>query len=77
VYIENPAIYIERVRQPGFLVNEILERANPLIRWSDIPFRVMFREITMTEHSAIMTGGPRDFPGGAVASWSAAGASLN
>ena len=72
VYIEDPAIYIERVRQPGFLVNEVIERANPLIEWSDIPFRVVFKEISMTEHSAIMTGGPRDFEGGAVASWNAA-----
>jgi len=78
VYIEDPAIYVERVRQPGFLVNEIMERANPLIKWSDIPFRVTFRNITMTDHSAIMTGGPSDFTGGAVASWSAAeGASLD
>jgi len=71
VYIENPEIYIERVRQPGFLVNEIMERANPLIEWSNIPFSVTFKEISMTEHSAIMTGGPRNFEGGALATWSA------
>ena len=71
VYIEDPAIYIERVRQPGFLVNEIMERVNPLIEWSDFPFRVVFKNIAMTEHSVIMTGGPRDFTGGAVAVWSA------
>jgi hypothetical protein len=72
VYIEDAAIYVENLRQPGFLVNEIMERANPLIEWSEIPFRVVFKEISMTERSAIMTGGPRDFEGGVVAVWNAA-----
>jgi len=76
VYIEDAAVYIERVRQPGMLVNEILDRANPLIEWSDIPFRVTFKSISMTEKSATMTGNPRNFSGGAVAVWNGAGATL-
>ena len=72
VFIEDPAIYIEGIRQPGFLVNEIMERANPLIEWSAIPFRVVFREIIMTEYSTVMTGRPGDFTGGVVASWNGA-----
>ena len=72
VYIENPVVYIERIRQPGMFVNEVLQRANPLLEWSEIPFRIVFREITMTEHSAVMSGNPRNFEGGVVASWDAA-----
>ena len=72
VYIEEPAIYVENLRQPGFLVSEIMERANPLIKWSDIPFKVVFRDINVTDHSAVMTGGPRCFSSGAEAVWNAA-----
>jgi len=72
VYIEDAAIYVENMKQPGFLVNEVMERANPLIEWSEIPFKVVFRDITMTEYSATMTGNPRDFSGGATAVWNAA-----
>ncbi|MDR3076130.1 MAG: hypothetical protein LBU26_02415 [Synergistaceae bacterium] len=72
VYIEDPNVYIENLRQPGFLVNEMIERANPLIEWSEIPFKVVFKEIKMTDYSAVMTGGPREFSGGAVAVWNAA-----
>jgi hypothetical protein len=71
VYIEEPAIYVENLRQPGFLVNEIMERANPLIEWSEIPFRVVFKKIIVTDSSAVMTGEPRNFTGGALASWNA------
>jgi hypothetical protein len=71
VYIEDAAIYVENMRQPGFLVKEVMERANPLIEWSEIPFKVVFKDITMTDYSAIMTGNPRDFDGGSTAVWNA------
>jgi hypothetical protein len=69
VYIEDAMVYIQNVRQPGFLVKEMMERANPLLEWSEIPFRVAFKTIAVTEHSATMSGTPRDFDGGASAAW--------
>ncbi|MDR3164719.1 MAG: hypothetical protein LBU13_03995 [Synergistaceae bacterium] len=69
VYIEDAMVYIRNVRQPGFLVKEMMERANPLIKWSEIPFRIVFRNIAVTEHSATMSGAPRDFNGGSSVVW--------
>ena len=71
VYIEDAMVYIQNVRQPGFLVKEMMERANPLLEWSDIPFRVVFRTIALTEYSATMSGAPRDFDGGESVTWNA------
>jgi hypothetical protein len=65
-------VYIQNVKQPGFLVKEMMERANPLIEWSEIPFRVVFRTIEMTESSATMSGAPRDFDGGETVTWNPA-----
>jgi len=69
VYIEDAAIFVEGMRQPGFLVNEVMERVNPLIKWSEIPFKITFKTIYMDERSATMTGGPRKFEEGATAVW--------
>jgi hypothetical protein len=69
VYIEDAAVYIQNVRQPGFLVKEVMSRANPLLEWSEIPFRIVFRNIAMTERSATMSGAPRDFDGGVSVVW--------
>jgi hypothetical protein len=69
VYIEDAMVYIQNVRQPGFLVREMMERANPLLEWSEIPFRVVFRTIALTERSATMSGAPHDFGGGASVRW--------
>jgi hypothetical protein len=72
VYIEDAMIYIQNVRQPGFLVREMMERANPLLEWSEIPFRVVFKTIAMTDRSATMSGAPRDFDGGVSVTWDSA-----
>jgi hypothetical protein len=69
VYIEDAMVYIQNVKQPDFLVKEMLERANPLLEWSEIPFRVVFRNIAVTERSATMSGNPRDFDGGESVMW--------
>ena len=65
-------VYIQNVRQPGFLVKEVMERANPLLEWREIPFRVVFKTIAMTEHSVTMSGAPRDFDGGVSVTWNSA-----
>ncbi|MDR0654452.1 MAG: hypothetical protein LBG12_14265, partial [Synergistaceae bacterium] len=72
VYIEDAMVYIQNVRQPGFLVKEVMERANPLLEWREIPFRVVFKTIAMTEHSVTMSGAPRDFDGGVSVTWNSA-----
>jgi hypothetical protein len=69
VYIEDAMVYIQNVKQPGFLVREMMERANPLLKWSEIPFRVMFKTISVTEHAATMSGAPRDFEEGELVTW--------
>jgi hypothetical protein len=69
VYIEDAKVYIQNVKQPGFLVKEMMDRANPLLEWSEIPFRIAFRTIDMTERSATMSGNPHDFDGGASVVW--------
>ncbi|MDR1133202.1 MAG: hypothetical protein LBL05_03520 [Synergistaceae bacterium] len=72
VYIEDAMVYIQNVKQPGFLVKEMLERANPLIEWNEIPFRVVFKTIAVTDYSATMSGEPRDFDGGESVTWNSA-----
>jgi hypothetical protein len=69
VYIDNAAIYIENHKQPGFIKDQALKRANPLITWSEIPFKIIFRNISMTDSAAVMTGNPRDFDGGETVVW--------
>jgi hypothetical protein len=69
VYIEDAMVYIQNVKQPGFLVREMMGRANPLLEWSEIPFRVAFKTINVTERSATMSGDPRDFDGGESVTW--------
>jgi hypothetical protein len=69
VYIEEAAVYVENHRQPEFIKDQALKRANPLIEWSEIPFKISFKNISMTDSSAIMTGNPLDFEGGEIAEW--------
>jgi hypothetical protein len=69
VYIEDASIFVEGLRQPGFLVEEIMERVNPLIEWDEIPFKITFKTIYMDGTSATMTGEPRVFDSGATAVW--------
>jgi hypothetical protein len=69
VYIDDAAIYIENHKQPEFIKDQALKRANPLITWSEIPFKIVFKNIDMTDTSAIMSGNPRDFDGGETAVW--------
>ncbi|MDR1651552.1 MAG: DUF2993 domain-containing protein [Synergistaceae bacterium] len=69
VYIADADIFVEGLRQPGFLVSQVMERANPLIEWSEIPFKITFKEIYLDDSSATMTGGPQSFREGASAVW--------
>jgi hypothetical protein len=69
VYIDNAAIYIENQQQPEFIKDQALKRANPLMTWSEIPFKIVFRSIKMTDSAAVMTGNPRDFDGGTMVVW--------
>jgi hypothetical protein len=73
VYIDNAGIYVEGMKQPEFLTDQVMERANPLIEWDDIPFKVVFREINMDWDTATMTGYPSKFEGGATARWGTKG----
>lgn len=69
VHLDKVAIYVERMKQPELLTKQIIARVNPLLEWSDIPFKVEFKTISMDENAARMTGNPKKFPGGSTAEW--------
>jgi hypothetical protein len=65
VYLDNVKIYTEGVKQPDMLTSQVLSRVNPLIEWSSIPFKVEFKEISIDDEAARMTGYPRPIEGAA------------
>ncbi len=69
VYLDKTAIFVESVRQTDYLTNKIIERVNPLLEFSKIPFPVEFKRIEITDTSALMTGNPKRFSGGATTEW--------
>jgi hypothetical protein len=69
VYLEDVSIYVENVRQPSALTNQILSRVNPLLAFSEIPFKVEFKNVTMDDEAAYMTGHPKKLEGGSTSEW--------
>ncbi len=69
VYLDKVAIYVENMKQPEILTNQIISRVNPLLEWSDIPFKVEFKKISMDDDAARMTGNPKKFEDGSTATW--------
>ncbi|MDR1515055.1 MAG: DUF2993 domain-containing protein [Synergistaceae bacterium] len=69
VYLENTAIYVENVKQPDALTQQIISRVNPLLEFSDIPFKVVFDTVTMDDTSAKMSGSPAKITGGSTVEW--------
>jgi hypothetical protein len=70
LYLEDVSIYVEKIRQPGALTDQIVNRVNPLLEWSDIPFKVEFRTVTMDDEAARLTGGPEMLEDGFKVVWS-------
>jgi hypothetical protein len=71
VYLSGVAIYVENIKQPDALTKQIVSRVNPLLEFSDIPFKVEFDTITMSDSSAKMSGMPEKITGGSTAVWKA------
>lgn len=69
VYLGNVSIFVENMKQPGSLTDQIISRINPLIEWSDVPFKVEFKTISMDDRSATMTGYPKKLAGGITSVW--------
>jgi hypothetical protein len=69
VNLENVEIYVEKMKQPEILTEQIVSRVNPLLEWSDIPFKVEFKTVIMNDDSARMTGYPRTVSGGSSSVW--------
>ena len=69
VYLDNVSIFVEKIRQPQTLTDQIIKRVNPLVEFKEIPFPVTFKKITMNETEAKMTGFPQKFKGGVTAVW--------
>lgn len=69
VYLDNVSIFVEKIKQPQSLTDQIIKRVNPLVEFKDIPFPVTFKKITMNDTEAKMTGFPQKFNGGVTAVW--------
>ena len=69
VYLDKVSIFVEKVRQPQAITDQIIKRVNPLVEFKEIPFPVTFKKITMNETEAKMTGFPQKFKGGVTAVW--------
>ena len=69
IYLGDVAIFVENRKQPASLTNQIISRVNPLVEWSDVPFKVDFKKITMDDNSAVLTGYPKKLDGGSVSVW--------
>ena len=69
VYLDKLKVYTENIQQPEMLTDQILSRVNPLIEWTQIPFKVEFKEIVMDGEAARMTGYPKPIEGGSTAVW--------
>lgn len=69
VYLDGVEIFVENMRQPEVLTKQVLSRVNPLIKWDGIPFKVVFKTVTMDGDMALMTGYPETFEGGVTATW--------
>ncbi|MDR1019773.1 MAG: DUF2993 domain-containing protein [Synergistaceae bacterium] len=69
VYLEDVAIYVENIKQPDSLTKKIVSRVNPLLEFSDIPFKVKFDTMTMSDSSAKMSGSPEKMADGSTAVW--------
>lgn len=69
VHLDGVSIYVERMKQPDILTDQIISRVNPLLEWDSIPFKVEFSEITMDGEGARMTGKPEKLAGGSSYTW--------
>lgn len=69
VYLENTAIYAEGMKQPESITKLVINRINPLLPFSKIPFPVSFSRITMSDGKALLTGDPKKIAGGSVWQW--------
>jgi hypothetical protein len=69
LYLQDVTIHVEKIKQPAALTDKIVARINPLIKWSDIPFKVEFRRVTMSDDAAMMTGDPQQLEGGSRTVW--------
>ncbi|MDR3321184.1 MAG: DUF2993 domain-containing protein [Synergistaceae bacterium] len=69
LYLEDVSIYVEKIKQPSALTNQIVNRVNPLLKWSDIPFKVEFRTVTIDDEATRMTGGPERLESGFKVLW--------
>ena len=59
LYIEEPVVRAEGIRQPDLLTKQLIGRINPLLSFSTIPFPVRFTSVTMTEDAVVMSGAPK------------------
>lgn len=69
VYLDKVAIYVENMKQPDILTRQIVAHVNPLLEWSDIPFKVEFKTVAMDDSAARMSGNPKRFEGGSTSEW--------
>jgi hypothetical protein len=64
VYLDRTRIFVENIQQPEALTGRIIERVNPLLEFSSIPFPVRFRSLSMDDAKVTLTGDPKPLPSG-------------
>lgn len=69
VYLEDTVIYAEGLEQSDTVTQLIVDRINPLLSFSEIPFPVEFRQIKMTNADVTMSGNPSKAGRGERWSW--------
>ena len=69
VYLEDTVIYAEGAQQPDSITELVVDRVNPLLSFSEIPFPVEFSRIRMTDDEVTMSGNPRKAGTGESWSW--------
>ena len=58
VYLEDTVIYADGSKQSDTITQLIVDRVNPLLSFSEIPFPVEFSRIKMTDSEVTMSGSP-------------------
>ena len=70
VYLEDTVIYAEGSRQSEMITDLVIEKINPLLPFSAIPFPVEFNSIIMTEEEVTLSGAPESPGEGETWDWS-------
>lgn len=58
LYLDDTDIWVQGLKQPKSIADSVISKVNPLLLFSRIPFPVEFKEVSMTDREALLTGHP-------------------